>query len=101
MTKIANPKEEVPTTKEMNDLDYLTDVLETTKNLVSNYSIALNEASNNTLYETFKQIFDDTSIIQRDMFDLMFQKGWYSLEEAEVQKKMEAYNKYSSQADQL
>lgn len=101
MTKISNPKTEVPMTKEMNDLDYLTDALETTKNMVSNYSLALNEASNNTLYERVKQIFDETSIIQRDMFDLMFQKGWYALEEAEEQKVTEAFNKFINQYEQL
>lgn len=99
--KISNPKVEVPTTKEMNDLDYLTDVLETTKNMVNNYSLALNEVSNNTLYEIYKQIFDETSTIQRDLFDLMFQKGWYALEKAEEQKINEAQTKFSKQFEQL
>ncbi len=99
--KICNPKTEVPTTKDMNDLDYITDVLETIKNMVHNYSLALNEASNNTLYEEYKNIFDETSTIQRDLFDLMFQKGWYCLEEADNQKITESLNKYNNQLDQL
>ncbi len=99
--KISNPKTEVPNTKEMNDLDYLSDVLEMTKNMVNNYSYALNEASNNTLYEAYLQIFEETSNIQRDLFDLMFQKGWYCLEKAEEQKIEETKTKFNKQLEQM
>lgn len=99
--KISNPKTEVPNIKEMNDLDYLSDVLEMTKNMVNNYSYVLNEASNNTLYEAYLQIFEETSNIQRDLFDLMFQKGWYCLEQAEEQKIEETKTKFNKQLEQL
>ena len=101
MSKICNPKVEMPQTTAMNDLDYLTDILETTKNMVSNYSLALNEVSNNTLYGAYKQIFDETSMLQRDMFDLMFQKGWYCLEQAEATKIKEAQTKAQQKSSQL
>ena len=39
--KISNPKTEVPSTTEMNDLNYITDILESVKNMVNNYSYAL------------------------------------------------------------
>lgn len=99
--KISNPKVEVSNTKEMNDLDYLNDVLESTKNLVCNYSTTLNEASNNAFYEKLKEIFNETSIIQRDLFNLMFQKGWYALEKADNEKITEAFNKYSQEIEQI
>lgn len=99
--KMSNPKTEVPATREMNDLDYVSDVLETTKNMVNNYSYSLNEASNNALYEILLQIFEETSNIQRDLFDLMFQKGWYCLEKAEEQKIEETKTKFNKQLEQM
>lgn len=101
MTKICNEKVSVPATYEMNDLDMLTDVLETIKNMVNNYSYSLNEASNEFLYNNYSQIFNEVSVMQRELFELMFQKGWYCLEEAEEQKINESYTKYSNQMSQL
>lgn len=99
--KVTNPKTEVPTTPEMNDKDYLSVVLEGTKNLVNNYSYALNEMSNNTLCQEIDVLFKDTHAAQRDLFNLMFEKGWYSLEKAEDNKIMQKYNEYSNQMNEL
>ena len=79
-------KVEVPTGIEMNDKDYLTTVLELEKNLSNNYSWALNEASNDYLYEDYFGMFEDTKDMSREIFNLLFQKGWYSLEKAEEDK---------------
>ena len=59
--KVTNPKVEVPKTTDMNDENYLNDLLESLKNMVNNYSYALNEASNRPLYDVIKTIFDETS----------------------------------------
>ncbi len=99
--KISNPKTEVPTTIEMNDLNYLTDILESVKNMVNNYSYALNEASNESLYNRLKAIFDAETECQRHLFELMFKKGWYCLEKAEEQKITQAYNKAQGQVSEL
>jgi len=101
MTKICNEKVPVESGKAMNDLDFLTDILVSVKNMVNNYSYVLNEVSNNKLYDTFQTIFIETSLIQRDLFELMFIKGWYCLEEAEQQKIDETYTKYSNQMSEL
>ncbi|MDD6224218.1 MAG: spore coat protein [bacterium] len=84
--KVCNMKVEVPTGIEMNDKDYLTTVLELEKNLSNNYSWALNEASNDYLYEDYFGMFEDTKDMSREIFNLLFQKGWYSLEKAEEDK---------------
>lgn len=84
--EIKNPKMEVPTGIEMNDCDYLKSVLELEKNLSNNYSIALNEASNDYLYEDYFTLFEDTKDAAREVYNLLFQYGWYTLEEAEEQK---------------
>lgn len=101
MTKICNERVYVETTTEMNDLDRLTDVLETIKNMVNNYSYVLNEVSNETLFNIYQQIFNETSMMQRELFELMFEKGWYTLEEAPQTKIDESYNKYNNQLSQI
>ncbi len=101
MNKVANVKVEVPIGKQMNDQDYLTDLLSTIKNMVSSYALALNEASNDFLYDNFKKLFDTTSKLQRDAFNLMFNKGWYTLEEADYDKVMSTLTKANQNMEQL
>lgn len=90
--KIENPKTEVPTGKAMNDKDYLSAILETEKNMSVNLAIALNEASNETLYQSLYPIFEDIKICQRDLFELAFRKGWYPLEKETPNKIAEKLN---------
>lgn len=99
--KVQNPKTEVPATKEMNDSDMLNDLLETEKNMTNNYSIALNEASNEWLYDELIKLFKDTQDLQREMFELSFKKGWYVLEHAEEQKVTQEINKLTTKANEL
>lgn len=84
--KVKNKETKVPTTCELNDRDYLLDVLETIKNMNSNMAIALNEASNNKLYKEFLEITDEISFAQRELYELAFYKGWYVIEEAKETK---------------
>ena len=48
--KVQNPKIELDSSIEMNDENYLNDILETEKNMSVNFTYALNEASNETLF---------------------------------------------------
>ena len=92
---VQNPKVEVPSSIEMNDKDILTDILITEKNMTNNYSVALNELSNNYLYKKIMKIFCDTQEVQRRLFELMFKNGWYTLEKApsnKINQKREEYN---------
>ena len=84
--KICNPKTEVPTGKSFNDKDYMNALLNSLKELVKNYSVAMTEASNENLYNNFKEMFNSYSLLQRKAYELMFRNGWYSLEKAEIQK---------------
>lgn len=99
--KIQNEKTEVPSTIEMNNENYLNDILETEKNMSVNYTYALNEASNeilfNKLYEMFKQIKD----AQRNLFELNFRKGWYTLEKADENKINEENNILSKKFSEI
>lgn len=99
--KIQNEKVEVPKTIEMNDENYLNDILETEKNMSVNYTYALNEASNEILYEELFDMFSKIKEVQRKIFELAFSKGWYSLEKAEETKINEEYNKLTNLIEEL
>lgn len=84
--KIENEKVNVPCGKCMNDKDYANSLLSTLKELVKNYAIALTEASNEVLYNKYKEMFDTYASMQRDVFEFMFRMGWYKLEKADNNK---------------
>lgn len=99
--KIQNPKTEVPATKEMNDKDYLNAILETEKNMSVNMCIALNEASNEDLFDKLYKLFEDIKKRQRDLFELAFRKGWYPLEKETPNKITEKYNMLKQELQEL
>lgn len=99
--EIKNQKKEVPTGIEMNDCDYLNSILELEKNMSNNYSIALNEASNDYLYEDYFTLLEDSKDAAREAYNLMFQNGWYTLEEAEEQKVSEKINCFNQELTEL
>lgn len=84
--QIKNEKVNVPTGKTLNDKDYMNSLLSSLKEIVKNYATALTEASNEFLYNEYKNMFDIYSKLQRDVYELMFRKGWYVLEVAEQNK---------------
>ena len=90
--KIENPKMEVPNGIELNDEDYLNAILEIEKNMSVNLTIALNEASNETLFNEIYEMFKQIKASQRNLFELSFRKGFYTLEKAETNKINEEYN---------
>ena len=99
--KVCNPKTETPQTIEMNERDYLNDLLETEKNMSVNLTIALNEASNEEIYNKIKDIYESVKQSQRDLFELMFRNGWYCLEKAEDQKITQSINKLEQSMQEL
>lgn len=90
--KVQNPKIELDSSIEMNDENYLNDILETEKNMSVNFTYALNEASNETLFNEIYEMFKQIKTSQRNLFELSFRKGFYTLEKAETNKINEEYN---------
>ena len=84
--KIENEKVNVPCGKCMNDKDYANSLLSCLKELVKNYATVLTEASNEVLYNKYKEMFDTYASMQRDVFEFMFRMGWYKLEKADNNK---------------
>ena len=83
---ISNPKTEVSKGTSINDKDYMNSLLGTLKEMVKNYAVTLTEASNENLYKEFKIMFDEYSNLQREVYETMFTKGWYTIEKVEQQK---------------
>lgn len=99
--KISNPKTEVPTGIKMNDKDYLNCLLTCLKDMTKNYTIAMTEASNESLYKSYNSTFQELIKLQRKAFELALKKGWYSLEKAETNKIDEKLNMLSKEYQDL
>ncbi len=84
--QISNPKVEVPTGIACNDKDYINSLLSCLKEMSKNYVVAMTEASNEALFEKHKQVFLTLIALQREVYELMFRKGWYILEQADEEK---------------
>lgn len=84
--QISNPKVEVPTGIACNDKDYINSLLSCLKEMSKNYVVAMTEASNEALFEKHKQIFLTLIALQREVYELMFRKGWYILERVDDNK---------------
>lgn len=93
--EIKNPKVEVASGVALNDKDYIGSLLSCLKEMVKNYAVSLTEASNEELYNEYRGMFLEYSSLQREVYELMFRKGWYVLEEAgseKVNKKYQTLN---------
>lgn len=101
MKEINNEKKIVSTGVKMNDRDYLSSVLELEKNISNNYSIALNEASNDYLYEDYFSMLEDCKDMARELYNLMFENGWYILEEVEDKKVNDKINYFKEKLEKL
>lgn len=99
--QISNPKTEVPQGISMNDKDYITSLLTCLKEMSKNYTTALTEASNESLFNSYSSIYQEILNLQREVYELMFRKGWYSLEKAETSKINEKYNTLSQEYQDL
>ena len=99
--KVQNPKIELDSSIEMNDENYLNDILETEKNMSVNFTYALNEASNETLFNEIYEMFKQIKEAQRNLFELSFRKGFYTLEKAETNKINEEYNTLFNKFNQI
>lgn len=99
--KIQNPQTQVPETPQMSDRDFINDILATEKYMTSSYSIAENEASHENLYRDIHSINMETQDCQRNLFNIMFKKGWYSFEAVDQQKLNQSYQQFSGYSSQF
>jgi spore coat protein CotF len=102
---VQNPQSNiVPEVKgpEMNDRDYINDILATEKYLSSSYNVFTWEASHTDLYNEVKQILLETNDCARDVFNLMFKDGFYTLKAStpqEIQQEQQKFSNYLNHQD--
>ncbi len=99
---IKNPEKNVTHSPEMNDRDYLNDILATEKYLTDGFNTFAREASHTELHNDVMTILNDTHDCTRDLFNLMFKDGFYSFQGTsgqEVQQAQQKFSKYLSQQD--
>jgi spore coat protein CotF len=85
---------------QMNDRDRINDVLAMEKYLANGYNTAVNEAGNPALFQAQLQILNEVHQAQRDLFNLMHQKGWYKTEAAntnQITQKTQQFANYRTQ----
>lgn len=99
--KITNPKTEVPKGINLNDKDLSNELLSCLKEMEKNLSIAKTEASNENLYNEYKQMSEEIETLQREAYESMFRNGWYALEEAGQDKIAEKYNTLNTDLQDL
>ena len=73
--QIKNPKTEVPKGRNLNEKDYLNSLLSCLKDMEKNYTIAMTEASCESLYQQYLETFLRIADLQRETYELMFRKG--------------------------
>ncbi len=101
MSKVNNEKQKIENPEQFNDLDILQDLLNDEKNISNNLSIALNEMSNVSLYDNIFSFLEDSKDTARVLFDLMFKKGWYTIETATKTKIEEEKTKMEQKLKEL
>lgn len=99
--KICNPKTEVPSGTSLNDKDYLNSSLSLLKEMEKNYVVALTEASNESLFGKYDEVFKEIKNMQREVFELAFRKGWYALEKADSKKICEKHDMLNKEFEDL
>lgn len=99
--KIQNQAVPVQKTPEMNDRDFCNDMLATEKYLSNAYSVAVNEMSHQSLFNDILSIYTETQNCQRDLFELMFKKGWYGFEAANPQNLQNSYQQFQGYTNQF
>ena len=99
--KVQCEETKVSKTPFQNDRDYLNDVLATSKSITTNTALAIIEASNVTLRNEFKRLFETFETLQRENYVLAWNKGWYTLEESEKTKIKEATKNLSTKLEEL
>jgi spore coat protein CotF len=85
---------------EFNDRDLINDILAYEKYMANGFSVGLNEMQMPKLHQAVHDIMCDVHKSQFELFDLMFQKGWYKMKAAdqnEIQQAYQQFNGYKSQ----
>ena len=97
---VKNPSTSFNKGPEFNDRDRLNDMLATEKWLTDGFNVFVRETSHKDLYNDILHVLNDTHHAARDVFNLMFEKGWYTLhpeQPSHITKHHQKFSNYESQ----
>jgi len=100
---IKNPQPtaaQQPKTPALNDRDRLNDMLLTEKYLTDGFNVFAREASHQSLHRDVMHVLNQTHQAARDLFNLMFEKGWYTLDAEQpshIAQQQQKFTGYQSQ----
>lgn len=77
-----------------NDQDYINYLLSLLKDLEKQYCLMMMEASNDWLYQLYRDFLLDISCLERKVYHALFVNGWYLLEKVEQDVLKEKYQLY-------
>ena len=80
----------------MSDKEYIMDTLDTLKCLSVNMTYVMNEASCDKIYKEYLSMFKEINKETKEVFDLAYKLGYYTLE-SEEEKKIKSAIKTLSQ----
>ena len=83
-----------PQKSNFTDQDMLTDILQSAKHLQSIYNTYSIEASNEEIVEVMEDLYLGMKDQTRDMFNLLYSKGWYKLEKEDTKKINQTVTKF-------
>lgn len=81
----------------MDDKCIMENLLLTTKGVCDLYLHGTIESSTQNVHQTFDRALDDSLSMQDDIYRKMSSKGWYSTENAEMEKIQKVKNQYAGQ----
>jgi len=103
-TTIAMPQTgELPKVKSpaFNDRDLINDIMAYEKYMSTGYGIGLNEMQMPALHQAVHDVMCDVHKSQFELFDLMFQKGWYKMKVADQSEIQQTYQQFSGYKTQF
>lgn len=99
--KVCCEETKVENTIDLNDRDYLNDILYNEKMITVNTATALTEASNEDIEKEFQNIFNTVKDLQTEAYEIAWNFGWYSLEETEKTKVNQKVKELQTKLDEL
>lgn len=78
------------------DKTIATNLLINLKHMKSLFNTFSQETSNESLYSEIDSLYEEVSSMQRCLFDLMSEQGWYKMQAEEKTKVSKAYTKLSN-----
>lgn len=85
---------------QLSDRDLLQVCLNETKHLASSLNTYIQEATSDQLRRDYMSVLGDVYSQEKQLFDLMQQKGYYNVKNASSQDISQAQSKFSSQSQQ-